>query len=194
MEELEELFKEFYLTCYDEGSIDYIPFEYLKNDLYPDMVCGFDGELTECDIDCLQISYSDDMSGMDQVLADELSDQIDTILECLNEREKTVIKLRFGLTEDKTDWTLEEIGKELRITRERVRSIESFAIKKLQRPKYGRKLKNYIEEKCDFSNPLVVEIPEEVETIKEPKVVNLDEVIDVNDLCMNNSGSMFFGY
>jgi len=49
-------------------------------------------------------------------------------------------------TEDESDRTLEEIGKELNVTRERVRQIESSAIKKLKHPKVGRKLKNYIEE------------------------------------------------
>ncbi len=50
------------------------------------------------------------------------------------------------LLEDESDRTLEEIGKELSVTRERVRQIESSAIKKLKHPKVGRKLKNYIEE------------------------------------------------
>ena len=48
--------------------------------------------------------------------------------------------------DDECDRTLEEIGKELNVTRERVRQIESSAIKKLKHPKVGRKLKNYIEE------------------------------------------------
>jgi len=72
--------------------------------------------------------------------------QIEHVLEQLNEREKAVIKLRFGIMDDESDRTLEEIGKELRVTRERVRQIESSAIKKLKHPKVGRKLKNYIEE------------------------------------------------
>jgi len=54
-------------------------------------------------------------------------------------------QMRFGLLEDESDRTLEEIGKALNVTRERVRQIESSAIKKLKHPKVGRKLKNYIE-------------------------------------------------
>ena len=77
---------------------------------------------------------------------DDLTEQIDEVLGQLNEREQAVIKMRFGLLEDKSDRTLEEIGKELNVTRERVRQIESSAIKKLKHPKVGRKLKNYIEE------------------------------------------------
>ncbi len=86
------------------------------------------------------------VSPSDAILKDDLRIQIETVLEQLNEREKAVIKLRFGIMDDESDRTLEEIGKELSVTRERVRQIESSAIKKLKHPKVGRKLKNYIEE------------------------------------------------
>ena len=86
------------------------------------------------------------LSPSDAILKDDLRIQIESVLEQLNEREKAVIKLRFGIMDDESDRTLEEIGKELSVTRERVRQIESSAIKKLKHPKVGRKLKNYIEE------------------------------------------------
>ncbi len=86
------------------------------------------------------------LSPSDAILKDDLKVQIESVLEQLNEREKAVIKLRFGIMDDESDRTLEEIGKELAVTRERVRQIESSAIKKLKHPKVGRKLKNYIEE------------------------------------------------
>ncbi len=86
------------------------------------------------------------ISPSDSILKDDLRVQIEHVLEQLNEREKAVIKLRFGIMDDESDRTLEEIGKELNVTRERVRQIESSAIKKLKHPKVGRKLKNYIEE------------------------------------------------
>jgi RNA polymerase primary sigma factor len=86
------------------------------------------------------------LSPTDVVLKDDLNNQIEDVLDQLNEREKAVIRMRFGLLEDESDRTLEEIGKELNVTRERVRQIESSAIKKLKHPKVGRKLKNYIEE------------------------------------------------
>ncbi len=86
------------------------------------------------------------ISPADSILKDDLRVQIEGVLEQLNEREKAVIKLRFGIMDDESDRTLEEIGKELSVTRERVRQIESSAIKKLKHPKVGRKLKNYIEE------------------------------------------------
>ncbi len=86
------------------------------------------------------------ISPSDAILKDDLRIQIEQVLEQLNEREKAVIKLRFGIMDDESDRTLEEIGKELSVTRERVRQIESSAIKKLKHPKVGRRLKNYIEE------------------------------------------------
>ncbi len=86
------------------------------------------------------------LSPSDAILKDDLKIQIEQVLEQLNEREKAVIKMRFGIMDDESDRTLEEIGKELNVTRERVRQIESSAIKKLKHPKVGRKLKNYIEE------------------------------------------------
>jgi len=86
------------------------------------------------------------ISPTDTVMNDDLNRQIDEVLEQLNEREQAVVRMRFGLLVDKSDRTLEEIGKELNVTRERVRQIESSAIKKLKHPKVGRKLKNYIEE------------------------------------------------
>lgn len=85
------------------------------------------------------------MSPSEAVLRDDLNNQIDEVLDQLNEREKAVIRMRFGLLTDESDRTLEEIGRELSVTRERVRQIESSAIKKLKHPRVGRKLKNYIE-------------------------------------------------
>jgi len=75
------------------------------------------------------------LSPSDAILKDDLRVQIEGVLEQLNEREKAVIKMRFGIMDDESDRTLEEIGKELNVTRERVRQIESSAIKKLKSPK-----------------------------------------------------------
>ena len=86
------------------------------------------------------------MGPMDFILKEDLKEQIYEVLDQLNDRERAVIRMRFGLLDDESDRTLEEIGKELNVTRERVRQIESSAIKKLKHPKVGRKLKNYIEE------------------------------------------------
>ncbi|BCD67924.1 RNA polymerase sigma factor RpoD [Nitratiruptor sp. YY09-18] len=83
---------------------------------------------------------------LEVIMKEDMKSKIDEILENLNEREKAVVRMRFGLLPDESDRTLEEIGKELNVTRERVRQIESSAIKKLKHPKVGRKIKNYIED------------------------------------------------
>jgi len=82
---------------------------------------------------------------VDNIMKEDLQGQIDQILAQLNEREQAVVRMRFGLMTDASDRTLEEIGKELSVTRERVRQIESSAIKKLKHPKVGKNLKNYVE-------------------------------------------------
>ncbi|MEA3513428.1 MAG: RNA polymerase sigma factor RpoD [Campylobacterota bacterium] len=82
---------------------------------------------------------------VENIMHDDLLSQIDQILAQLNEREQAVVRMRFGLLDDRSDRTLEEIGNTLSVTRERVRQIESSAIKKLKHPKVGRNLKNYVE-------------------------------------------------
>jgi RNA polymerase primary sigma factor len=82
---------------------------------------------------------------VDNIMKDDLKGQINQILGQLNEREQAVVRMRFGLLDDESDRTLEEIGNELSVTRERVRQIESSAIKKLKHPNVGRNLKNYVE-------------------------------------------------
>ncbi|WRD44255.1 RNA polymerase sigma factor RpoD [Helicobacter pylori] len=84
------------------------------------------------------------VSSIDHIMREDLKAQIESVLDQLNEREKAVIRMRFGLLDDESDRTLEEIGKELNVTRERVRQIESSAIKKLRSPQYGRILRNYL--------------------------------------------------
>ncbi|VAY86434.1 RNA polymerase sigma factor RpoD [hydrothermal vent metagenome] len=84
-------------------------------------------------------------SPIDNLMKEDLQMQIDQILDQLNEREQAVVRMRYGLMNDESDRTLEEIGNALSVTRERVRQIESSAIKKLKHPKVGRNLKNYVE-------------------------------------------------
>jgi len=81
---------------------------------------------------------------LEHVMEDDFRKQIDEVLEHLNDREKAVIKMRFGLMPDRSERTLEEIGQELKVTRERVRQIESSAIKKLRHPQIGKLLKRYM--------------------------------------------------
>lgn len=73
-----------------------------------------------------------------------LKDQINEVLSELTDREKRVIILRFGLENDKP-MTLEEVGKEFHVTRERIRQIEAKALRKLRHPSRSRRLKDYLE-------------------------------------------------
>lgn len=84
-------------------------------------------------------------SGLDdQVAATMLKDQIDEVLGTLTDRERRVLDLRYGLT-DGQERTLEEVGQEFEVTRERVRQIEAKALRKLRHPSRSRKLRDYIE-------------------------------------------------
>jgi RNA polymerase primary sigma factor len=74
-----------------------------------------------------------------------LQEQLDAILHTLSEREKKVIQLRFGLT-DGHPRTLEEVGKEFGVTRERIRQIESKTLSKLRHPSRSQKLRDYLDE------------------------------------------------
>ena len=73
-----------------------------------------------------------------------LKEQIEEVLGSLNEREQKVLKLRFGL-EDGRARTLEEVGKEFDVTRERIRQIEAKALRKLRHPSISKKLKDYLD-------------------------------------------------
>jgi RNA polymerase primary sigma factor len=74
-----------------------------------------------------------------------LQEQLDAILHSLSEREKKVIQLRFGLTDGHAR-TLEEVGKEFGVTRERIRQIESKTLSKLRHPSRSQRLRDYLDE------------------------------------------------
>ena len=73
-----------------------------------------------------------------------LKEQLDSVLQTLNQREKSVLELRFGIT-DGSPHTLEEVGQEIGVTRERIRQIETKAIRKLRHPSRCKKLRDYLE-------------------------------------------------
>ncbi len=73
-----------------------------------------------------------------------LREQLDEVLDTLTPREKNVLKLRFGLEDGRTR-TLEEVGKQFDITRERIRQIEAKALRKLRHPSRSKKLRDYLE-------------------------------------------------
>ncbi len=72
-----------------------------------------------------------------------LQEQMNEILDGLNERERRVLIMRFGL-EDGITRTLEDVGREFNVTRERVRQIEAKALRKLRHPLRSRKLRDYL--------------------------------------------------
>ncbi|MBP2024805.1 RNA polymerase sigma factor RpoD [Peptoniphilus stercorisuis] len=73
-----------------------------------------------------------------------LKEQLDDVLESLTDREKKVLTLRFGLNDGRAR-TLEEVGKEFDVTRERIRQIEAKALRKLRHPSRSKKLKDFLE-------------------------------------------------
>ena len=73
-----------------------------------------------------------------------LKEQLIEVLGTLTEREQKVLRLRFGLDDGRAR-TLEEVGKEFNVTRERIRQIEAKALRKLRHPSRSRKLKDYLD-------------------------------------------------
>ncbi len=73
-----------------------------------------------------------------------LREQLEEVLSTLTEREQKVLRLRFGLDDGRAR-TLEEVGKEFKVTRERIRQIEAKALRKLRHPSRSRKLRDYLE-------------------------------------------------
>jgi RNA polymerase primary sigma factor len=73
-----------------------------------------------------------------------LKEQVEDVLDSLSGRERRVLQLRFGL-DDGRQRTLEEVGREFGVTRERIRQIEAKALRKLRHPSRSKKLKDYLE-------------------------------------------------
>ena len=73
-----------------------------------------------------------------------MREQLDDALDNLTDREKLVLRLRFGLDDGETR-TLEEVGREFHVTRERIRQIEAKALRKLRQANHSHKLHDYLE-------------------------------------------------
>src|SRR3989339_423114 len=74
-----------------------------------------------------------------------LKENVDEVLKSLSEREAKVLKMRFGLEANKRSMTLEEVGREFGVTRERIRQIEAKALRKLKHPSQRKKLQDYLD-------------------------------------------------
>ena len=74
-----------------------------------------------------------------------LKENVDEVLDSLSDRESKVLKMRFGLDETKKSMTLEEVGREFGVTRERIRQIEAKALRKLKHPSQRKKLQDYLD-------------------------------------------------
>ncbi|MFP4081136.1 MAG: RNA polymerase sigma factor RpoD [Candidatus Aminicenantes bacterium] len=88
------------------------------------------------------IQDTDIPSPPDTVIYINLKEQIEEALKTLDQRETKILKMRFGLGEEK-EHTLEEVGKKFNVTRERIRQIESKALKKLKQPHLNKKLRSF---------------------------------------------------
>jgi RNA polymerase primary sigma factor len=84
------------------------------------------------------------LSPSEQVIGKNLSEQTRKVLATLTPREEKVLRMRFGIGE-KSDHTLEEVGQDFYVTRERIRQIEAKALKKLRHPTRAKKLKSFLE-------------------------------------------------
>jgi RNA polymerase primary sigma factor len=90
------------------------------------------------------IEDKDILSPPDEVIHINLKEKIEEALETHTQREANVLKMRFGLG-DGNEHTLEEVGQQYKVTRERIRQIQEKAIRKLKRSRYSRKLKSFTE-------------------------------------------------
>jgi RNA polymerase primary sigma factor len=84
------------------------------------------------------------ISPLEAVIKGNLSDQTARVLSTLTPREEKVLRMRFGIGE-KSDHTLEEVGQDFAVTRERIRQIEAKALRKLRHPSRAKRLKSFIE-------------------------------------------------
>jgi RNA polymerase primary sigma factor len=81
---------------------------------------------------------------VDSVISIDLAEQVDKVLGSLTPREERVLRMRFGIGE-KSDHTLEEVGQDFEVTRERIRQIEAKALRKLRHPSRSKRLRTFME-------------------------------------------------
>jgi RNA polymerase primary sigma factor len=95
-----------------------------------------------------------------------LRDKIDHVLKSLTYREREIIKLRYGLG-DGYSYTLEETGRIFKVTRERIRQIESKALKKLQHHTRAIHLKGFVDMEDDMPLPVIEDVPDPADAMED---------------------------
>jgi RNA polymerase primary sigma factor len=88
---------------------------------------------------------------VDAVINEDLKEKVREVLKTLTPREEKVLKMRFGI-DVASEHTLEEVGKDFSVTRERIRQIEVKALRKLRHPSRSKKLTSFIEKDIDNSS------------------------------------------
>ncbi|MCE1228774.1 MAG: RNA polymerase sigma factor RpoD [Firmicutes bacterium] len=83
-------------------------------------------------------------SPVEQVVQARLKETVNSVLQTLTEREEKVLRMRFGVGDEASEHTLEEVGSEFAVTRERIRQIESKALRKIRHPRYSKTLKAFL--------------------------------------------------
>jgi RNA polymerase primary sigma factor len=84
------------------------------------------------------------VSPVEQVVSQRLKETVNLVLQTLTEREEKVLRMRFGVGDEASEHTLEEVGSEFAVTRERIRQIESKALRKIRHPRYSKTLKAFL--------------------------------------------------
>lgn len=127
------------------GALNITPERVRELNIWAEKIYSLDAPLSDEDENTMGDIVPDDHTpGPSEAIERELLRQeVRRMLSGLNPRERQVIELRFGLVDDH-DYTLEEVGKQLKVTRERVRQIEDRAIRKLRHPQLSRVLREYL--------------------------------------------------
>jgi len=99
------------------------------------------------------IENENEYSPVDAVINEDLKEKVREILKTLTPREEKVLKMRFGI-DVASEHTLEEVGKDFSVTRERIRQIEVKALRKLRHPSRSKKLQSFIEKELDANTPI----------------------------------------
>lgn len=103
------------------------------------------------------IENEKDCSPSETVASNDLKERVREVLKTLTPREEKVLKMRFGI-DVASEHTLEEVGRDFSVTRERIRQIEVKAIKKLRHPSRSKKLRAFFEKEVDLDQPMVDDV------------------------------------